>query len=252
MIDQQATNRCSEDMAAASCSVLELRRYALRPASRDKFLELFDREFVDSQEILGSWVFGQFRDLDDPDRVVWLRGFRDMPARAEALTAFYGGPVWRAHRDTANACIVDSDNVLLLRPADGGGIVPERRATAAGVADGIVAVTVYYFDAPVDDDFLAFFRQRIVPVLRDTGAIVRTSWVTEASPNNFRLPVREGEHAFVWWAAFADLAAYQRHIAALAKSSDWRDAIAGELRRRLIAPPEILRLTPTRRSRLRP
>jgi quinol monooxygenase YgiN len=250
MIDQQATHRCAEDFAA-SCTVLELRRYTLQPGSRDTFLELFDRQFVDSQERLGSWLFGQFRDLDDPDRVVWLRGFRDMPARAEALTAFYGGPVWRTHRDAANVCIVDSDDVLLLRPADGGGIVPEPRATASDVADGIVVVAVCYFDAPVDADFLAFFQQRILPVLRDTGAIVRAGLVTEASPNNFRLPVREGEHVFVWWAGFADLAAYERHATALAESSDWRDAMAGELRRRLIAPPEILRLTPTPRSRLR-
>ena len=42
-------------------------------------------------------VIGQFRDLDDPDRFVWLRGFPDMrPARA-SLAAFYGGPVWKAH-----------------------------------------------------------------------------------------------------------------------------------------------------------
>ncbi len=62
-------------------------------------------------------VIGQFHDSEDPDRFVWLRGFSDMPSRGQALEAFYGGPVWKAHRDAANATIVDSDNVLLLRPA---------------------------------------------------------------------------------------------------------------------------------------
>ena len=39
-------------------------------------------------------VIGQFRDLDNPDSFVWLRGFADMEARKRALTGFYSGPVW--------------------------------------------------------------------------------------------------------------------------------------------------------------
>ena len=58
-------------------------------------------------------MIATFVDLDDPDRFVWLRGFVDMATRAAALGAFYGGPIWKAHRDAANATIVDSDNVLL-------------------------------------------------------------------------------------------------------------------------------------------
>jgi hypothetical protein len=37
--------------------------------------------------------------------------------RAEALAAFYSGPVWQEHHDAANATMIDSDDVLLLRPA---------------------------------------------------------------------------------------------------------------------------------------
>ncbi|MGW1106048.1 NIPSNAP family protein [Streptomyces sp. NPDC002540] len=59
-------------------AVIELRQYTLRPRRRDELIELFDREFVESQEDVGMSVLGQFRDLDDPDRFVWLRGFRDM------------------------------------------------------------------------------------------------------------------------------------------------------------------------------
>ena len=84
---------------------------------RDALIELFEREFIETQETTGMIVLGQFRDLDDPDRFVWLRGFSDMANRATALQEFYGGPVWKAHRDAANATMIDSDNVLLLRPA---------------------------------------------------------------------------------------------------------------------------------------
>ena len=102
--------------------VVELRQYTLHPGRRDDLVELFEREFVETQEACGMRLFGQFRDLDDTDRFVWLRGFAGMDARAAALGAFYGGPVWKAHRDAANATMIDSDDVLLLRPlrADGG------------------------------------------------------------------------------------------------------------------------------------
>src|SRR5438105_1362157 len=94
------------------CPIVELRQYTLRPGTRDTLIELFDREFVESQEASGMRIIGQFRDLDNPDRFVWLRGFPDMATRAQVLQAFYGGPVWKAHRDIANATMIDSDNVL--------------------------------------------------------------------------------------------------------------------------------------------
>ena len=80
-------------------------------------IELFERELIESQEVLGASVIGEFRDLDNPDLFFWLRVSRDIPARAQALTEFYGGPIWKAHRDATNARMADSDNVLLLRPA---------------------------------------------------------------------------------------------------------------------------------------
>jgi hypothetical protein len=40
-----------------------------------------------------------------------------MPSRAQALKDFYGGPVWKAHREAANATMIDSDDVLFLHPA---------------------------------------------------------------------------------------------------------------------------------------
>src|SRR6478736_3181951 len=87
----------------APLRVLELRRYTLQPGRRDEFIELFERCFVEPQEALGMRIVGIFRELDDPDRVVWIRAFPDMPARADALAAFYGGPVWQRHRSAANA-----------------------------------------------------------------------------------------------------------------------------------------------------
>src|SRR5437868_13140589 len=103
--------------APLCCPVVELRQYTLHSGKRDVLIDLCDREFVETQEAVGVKAIGQFRVLDHPDRFVWLRGFPDMTSRAKALTDFYGGPVWKAHREAANATMIDSDNVLLLRPA---------------------------------------------------------------------------------------------------------------------------------------
>lgn len=88
--------------AQTCCPVVELRQYTLKPGKRDVLIDLFEREFIESQEVTGMRIIGTFRDLNNPDRFVWLRGFLDMAARAKALEEFYDGPVWKAHRDEAN------------------------------------------------------------------------------------------------------------------------------------------------------
>jgi hypothetical protein len=96
-------------------TIVELRQYTLVPGGRDTLISIFDANFVDTQEAVGATIVGQFRDLDRDDRFVWLREFPSMPDRQAALTAFYGGPAWKEHRDAANATMIDSDNVLLMR-----------------------------------------------------------------------------------------------------------------------------------------
>jgi NIPSNAP protein len=237
------------------CPIVELRQYTLHPGKRDVLIELFDREFVESQEVLGMDLVGQFRDLDAPDRFVWFRGFRDMPSRARALEAFYGGPVWKAHREAANATMIDSSNVLLLRPARPGSEFSIRndrsQASAKESAKGLIVVTIYYFNAPVTEDFIRFFESTVKPALTDAGASVLAYFVTEHSANTFpRLPVREGENVFVWISSFRDRATYGDHETALSKSERWKSKMSKELSRR-IERSEVLKLSPTSRSRLR-
>jgi len=238
------------------CPIVELRQYTLHPGKRDVLIDLFDREFVESQEALGMKVIGQFRDENDPNRFVWLRGFRDMPSRAQALTDFYGGPVWKAHRQAANATMIDSDDVLLLHPAKPGSGFSladrERPGVGAnGTRKDLIVATIYYFDAPVDARFVEFFEKTLKPVLTDSGASALAYFVTEHSENTFpALPVRGGENVFVWFARFHDSAAYERHVTDLDQSPRWRDEISKQLARRLKRAPEILKLSPTSRSLL--
>lgn len=230
--------------AAPDCQVVELRQYTLHAGKRDTLIELFDREFVDTQEAVGINVLGQFRDLDGPDRFVWLRGFADMAARGDNLPAFYGGRAWAEHRNTANATMIDSDDVLLLRPAWAGAALPqparpraERGATA--LPPGLLLATVFHLKAPVGPELLDLARGSLSDALRAAGARQLAWYVTEATPNNFpRLPLRTGEHVLVSLALFDDAGA--------ALSRDFAAALQPWLAR----PTQALRLAPTARSAL--
>ena len=90
--------------------------------------------------------------------------------------------------------------------------------------------TVYYFNAPVSNDFVDYFERTLKPVVTDSGGSVLAYFVSENSANNFpALPVREGEHVFVWFMRFADQAAYERHVEVLSRSPRWSSKISKEL-----------------------
>lgn len=237
-------------------NVIELRQYTLHPRQRDALVELFEREFVETQEAVGMHVIGTFRDLDSPDRFVWLRGFPSIDARREALQAFYFGPVWQRHRDAANATMIDSDNVLLLKPAAADHGVTSVARPRAGVGKtstaGALCLGICALEAPAEQGFAARFEREMAPRLQAHGARIVARYLTDASENTFpRLPVREGERVFVWLARFDDVEALDAHLQTLRGDADWNDALAAALQEELREVPQFLRLMPTSRSELR-
>jgi len=244
-------------MSAVRYPVVELRQYTLRPGQRDVLIDLFDRELVESQEADGMAIVGQFRDLDDPDRFTWIRGFASMPARARALASFDGGPAWKAHSARANATMIDSDNVLLLRPvtARSGFPAPASARPPAGYATAVpsrVLVTLYYRDRPFDQAFADFFDRQARPVLIGTGATPLACLQTEHAENTFpALPVRTGENVFAWLARFPDPARLDNHLRQIEHCADWRDRVLPALSALITGAPQQLRLAPTARSQLR-
>jgi len=237
-------------------SVVELRQYTLHPGQTDTLIELFDREFLESQEACGMSVIGQFRDLDRRDRFVWLRGFEDMQSRAEALGAFYGGPAWAAHRDSANATMIDFDDVLLLKPTRAGAgfrlrVGDRPPQGAAERAGGMIAATIVPLAAGAAADFAELFETRLRPAMAEAGADVLASFVTDNSPNSYpRLPLRADATVAVWFTAHADEAAHRDHQSRLGDLASWREGEAAAARL-MAGDRHTLRLQPTRRSLLR-
>ncbi|WGS53770.1 NIPSNAP family protein [Paraburkholderia sp. D15] len=230
--------------------IVELRQYTLHSHKRDVLIDLFDRELVETQEEVGMTVIGQFRDLDNPDRFVWLRGFEDMEARHAGLTAFYDGSVWQRHASTANATMIDSDNVLLLRPAWPGAQLPMNPARRAGhgataIPSGFVDVTIYYLKEPASEQLLRFCRECVSGVF-DRGGVCAQGWyITEPSENDFcRLPVRTDGDVLISIALFPDMASYD----AFGRSSLWVQEVAPRMAWWPMRFIEKYRLVPTARS----
>jgi NIPSNAP len=223
--------------------IVELRRYTLFPGKHDVLIDLFEARFLESQEDVGMPVLGTFTDLDDPSKFVWLRGFDSMESRARALTEFYYGPVWKAHRDAANATIADSDDVLLLRPAHEDGafsLGPQPAPDEPAPVDGaLIEAALLHLETAPDPDSIDEFER----ALRAGGAVVLGTFVTEASENDFpQLPVRADANVLACFVGRPDANA---------------DTAARDALERLAAAfptpatAELLRLAPTRRSRLR-
>jgi quinol monooxygenase YgiN len=229
--------------------VTELRQYTLKGGKRADFTRLFEQNFIASQEAVGAEVLGIFRDLDDPDRFVWMRGFADMDARKAALEAFYYGPVWKAHRAEANAMIVDSDNVLLLRPLTGADALTDPPPSSR---PGLIRVAIQRLRDVDPSIFANTFAQAIQPHIEAAGGRTMATLITETAANNFpRLPVREHDSVLVWIARFPDEVSERAFTRKLSGETGWRDVIADALLPALMQKPEVLRLAPIRASHIR-
>ncbi len=232
--------------AAQHQQIVELRQYAMRKGRRDDLIALFEERFIESQEALGSTVLGTFRDLDNPDRFVWLRGFESARTRHDVLDGFYTGPVWQANRIAANATIADCDNVLQLNPVGPGFDLSGLTRAPVGAlvqTTAVITATVCPIAKGQETAFAALFARDIAPILAVAGAPAIAVFASDPQPNSYpRLPVREDVTAFIWFQAFP-------HAEAQRLFADGPGAaLCHGLTQHLTGPLEIQRLQPTARS----
>jgi len=180
---------------------IELRRYVVRQGEREHFAQYFDSFFPEAFQQLGAVAVGEFLERGG-SRFTWVRAFHSMDDRAKANALFYYGPVWREHADTLNSLMIDSDNVLLLRPLSreqGITVLPavdpvkeEKGAQGIAIAQ-IFAVKTNSVDAFAQQAEGTFARYR------DARAYEAGVLVTLDKPNNFpQLPVRSDGPYLVW------------------------------------------------------
>lgn len=173
--------------------IIDLRDYTLKPDTRDHFIERCESIIFPEQKHLGATILGSFHDAENPNGVVWLRAMPDMAERKRIMTAFYSkGEVWKANRREVNSWIVDSDNVLLVRPFSD--------LMKPATSNSIVAMYTCLRQEPfnVDQDL-----NDVSEAISAVGGRLLAKLITDSSKNNYPLhPIRTGEFGFVVLASF--------------------------------------------------
>src|SRR6266513_3418506 len=231
--------------------VIEFRRYTIKEGEREHFAEYFESYFPEAFQQMGAIAFGQFFERKNPVGFTWIRGFKNTDARAIINAGFYYGPLWREHASTMNSLMLDSDNVLLLRPLSAERGIPvlpsvdpvkERKGAQGVVVAQIFAVKPNSVDAFAKQAEATFASYRAAGA-REAGVLV-----TLDAPNNFpQLPVRTDGPFLVWLGILRDEESLKRSFTAVAQRVG--ETLASE--NLLRDTPELLVLEPTPRSRLR-
>jgi hypothetical protein len=230
---------------------VEFRRYVIKDGERKHFAQYFESYFPDAFEQLGAIAPGSFFERNNPSGFTWIRGFHTIDDRAIVNAAFYYGPVWAEHRSTLNGLMIDSDNVLLLRP-----LTPEQGVmilpavdpvTEPNGAQGIVVAQVFAVKANRAEDFAkaaeTAFASYCAAGARQAGVLV-----TLDVKNNFpQLPIRTDGPYLVWLGVLKDNQMLETSFGPAAERSLLSLTATGLLR----GTPELIVLDPTPRSRLR-
>ena len=99
--------------------ILEIRHYTLKPGCREKFIEFFERRNREALRKAGMLVFGPLRDLENPDKVHWMRAFSSMEEREKLKDTFYNGSVWAEEIEPVAMPLIDHYEAELVETTAG-------------------------------------------------------------------------------------------------------------------------------------
>ena len=222
--------------ANQNIKVIELRNYLVRQGRRDEFINLFEDNFVQSQNILGGYILGQYRVKGANDNFFWIRGFRDMPARYKFLNDFYfGSPAWKQHKSEANTMLLNNDNVYLLRPLNLKDSANDAKfsfnTSWFGQEKGI-AVVDFYTSNTKRDKLIDFVRKKYAAILNASKIENTSFWTSETTPNDFTgLPVFQDKNLLVQITFYKNESEYQNKMKEVDSKmndelkSEWADLV---------------------------
>lgn len=99
--------------------IVEVRSYRITPGRRDEFIEFFRTKAIPAQRDYGMKVVGPLIDVENPNKVVWLRSFRSIDERTRLKKAFYEGDVWKNEMESIVMPMLDSYDVILCETFSG-------------------------------------------------------------------------------------------------------------------------------------
>ena len=99
--------------------IVEVRSYRIKPGRRAEFVEFFETRSVPALRAHGMKVLGPLLDLENPNKLVWLRSFPSLDERERMRTAFYEGPTWKNQLEAIAMPLLESYDVILCETSPG-------------------------------------------------------------------------------------------------------------------------------------
>ena len=99
--------------------IIEIRHYTLKPNQREAFIAFFEAKNRDALRNAGMLVFGPLRDLEDENKVHWMRAFKSLEARETIKETFYNGPVWNTQIEHLAMPMIDHYVADLVETTEG-------------------------------------------------------------------------------------------------------------------------------------
>jgi len=186
-------------MTNTNIKVIELRNYLLKKGVLNNFINYFESNFIEPQNILGGYPLGQFGIDNTENRFCWIRGFEDMKTRSRFLRSFYEeGAIWKEYGPGANDMMINSDNVYLLRP-----LVFPLASRIDGFNSGFfnnnckIANVGFYSANSRLNELIELFDSFYNPFMKSLNINV-SYWISELGENDFpRLPVFQDKNLLV-------------------------------------------------------
>ena len=189
---------------------LEFRIYTAQEGQRDRFLNYFEEQYLESQEEKGMRIWGQFRDLDTANHFVWMRGYRTMEERASSLMGFYMSAHWKETSPLVGEMLASAEHVHFLEPVTPGDALDDRLGRSPDRHQvGVIVVQLF----PVEQQagpLIERIRETLIPAYRKGGATTLGLFESSDEENNIpQLPFIEDEPVVVWLGSFTDRAAFE-------------------------------------------
>lgn len=99
--------------------ILEIRHYTVKKGRREEFIQFFETYNRKALRDAGMLVFGPLRDVEDEDKVHWVRAFSSMEAREHLKETFYDGPVWKQQIEPLVMPMIERFDVELTETTTG-------------------------------------------------------------------------------------------------------------------------------------
>jgi hypothetical protein len=240
--------------ANQNIKVIELRNYLVRQGRRDEFINLFEENFTESQNILGGYTLGQYRVKGADDNFFWIRGFKDMAARHKFLNDFYyGSPAWKQHKNAANSMLLNNDNVHLLKPLNlknGSNDAEFNFNTNWFGQEKGVAVVDFYTSNTKREKLIEFVKKKYTAILNSAKIENTSFWTSETTLNEFTgLPVFQDKNLLVQITFYKNEFEYQTRMKDV--DSKMNDELKSEMAD-LVTIKNTLIIYPTEKSFLFP